>query len=100
MDAFAAADQGVPGTGWTRGRLGSGVNAEAQVRRGRQIPIPGGRSSGSQSGDRAESRGRFVPERLSEIRAPHADQVVHSGENTDTTETTAFDALIRNVIFH
>jgi hypothetical protein len=81
MDAFAAADEGVPGARWTRGRLGSGVDAEAQVRRGRKIPISGGRSSGSQSGDRTESRGGFVSERLSEIRAPYADQVVHSGEN-------------------
>jgi len=81
MNAFAAPDEGVPGARWTRRRLGSGVNAEAQVRRGRKIPISGGRSSSSQSGDRAESRGGFVSERLSEIRAPYADQIVHSGEN-------------------
>lgn len=78
--AFAAPDESVPSTRWTRGSLGSGLNSETQIRGRREISIFSGRSFSPEGGHRVEGRGSFVSERFSKIRTPHANQVIYPGK--------------------
>lgn len=70
---FAVVDESVPSARWTRGRLGSGIDAQTQVRRRWEIPIFGRRSSSPQSGYRIAGCRSFVLECFSEICTSHAN---------------------------